>query len=124
MFLAGHPPQRCFGLQSHCAPCYFFNQASFIPLISLLVRVAYILHMSLRIGDLTVLIWKAFVQSYIEKTVSSLIFAHQCSMSPKRCNTVQTMPKHAEHQIIDLILGLHHSSSNAHRSSGRHVGGG
>jgi hypothetical protein len=36
--------------------------------------------MSLRIGDLTVLnvlIWKAFVQSYIEKTVSSLIFAHQ-----------------------------------------------
>ncbi|GFU82987.1 uncharacterized protein TNCV_935901 [Trichonephila clavipes] len=37
--------------------------------------------MSLRIGDLTVLnvlIWKAFVQSYIEKTVSSLIFAHQC----------------------------------------------
>ncbi|GFV67261.1 retrovirus-related Pol polyprotein from transposon 17.6 [Trichonephila clavipes] len=39
--------------------------------------------MSLRIGDLTVLnvlIWKAFVQSYIEKTVSSLIFAHQCSI--------------------------------------------
>ncbi|GFW71951.1 hypothetical protein TNCV_3221271 [Trichonephila clavipes] len=37
--------------------------------------------MSLRIGDLTVLnvlIWKASVQSYIEKTVSSLIFAHQC----------------------------------------------
>ncbi|GFV97128.1 transposable element Tcb1 transposase [Trichonephila clavipes] len=53
----------------------------FIPLISLLVSVAYTLHMSLRIGDLTVLnelIWKAFVQSYIEKTVSSLIFAHQC----------------------------------------------
>ncbi|GFV13457.1 transposable element Tcb2 transposase [Trichonephila clavipes] len=81
MFLAGHPSQECFGLQSHCAPCYFFNQASFIPLISLLISVAYILHMSLRIGDLTVLnvlIWKAFVQSYIEKTVSSLIFAHQC----------------------------------------------
>ncbi|GFT86107.1 hypothetical protein TNCV_3257171 [Trichonephila clavipes] len=39
--------------------------------------------MSLRIGDLTVLnvlIWKAFVQSYIEKPVSSLIFAHQCNM--------------------------------------------
>ncbi|GFW35246.1 transposable element Tcb2 transposase [Trichonephila clavipes] len=35
-FLAGHPSQGCFGLQSHCAPCYFFNQASFIPLISLL----------------------------------------------------------------------------------------
>ncbi|GFT09812.1 transposable element Tcb2 transposase [Trichonephila clavipes] len=81
MFLAGHPPQGCFGLQSHCAPCYFFNQVSFIPLISLLVSVAYILHMSLRIGDLTVLnvlIWKAFVQSYIEKTVWSLIFAHHC----------------------------------------------
>ncbi|GFX10287.1 transposable element Tcb2 transposase [Trichonephila clavipes] len=31
MFLAGHPSQRCFGLQSHCAPCYFFNQASFDP---------------------------------------------------------------------------------------------
>ncbi|GFT31630.1 transposable element Tcb2 transposase [Trichonephila clavipes] len=31
MFLAGHPSQRCFGLQSHCAPCYFFNQASFYP---------------------------------------------------------------------------------------------
>ncbi|GFV54082.1 hypothetical protein TNCV_1072051 [Trichonephila clavipes] len=29
MFLAGHPSQRCFGLQSHCAPCYYFNQASF-----------------------------------------------------------------------------------------------
>ncbi|GFV67143.1 transposable element Tcb2 transposase [Trichonephila clavipes] len=29
IFLAGHPSQGCFGLQSHCAPCYFFNQASF-----------------------------------------------------------------------------------------------
>ncbi|GFV97065.1 transposable element Tcb2 transposase [Trichonephila clavipes] len=44
MFLAGHPSQGCFGLQSHCAPCYFFNQAYFIPLISLLVSVAYITH--------------------------------------------------------------------------------
>ncbi|GFV29333.1 dachshund homolog 1 [Trichonephila clavipes] len=31
MFLAGHPSLGCFGLQSHCAPCYFFNQASFYP---------------------------------------------------------------------------------------------
>ncbi|GFV99387.1 transposable element Tcb2 transposase [Trichonephila clavipes] len=31
MFLAGHPSQGCFGLQSHCAPCYFFNQAAFYP---------------------------------------------------------------------------------------------
>ncbi|GFT29602.1 hypothetical protein TNCV_4890521 [Trichonephila clavipes] len=31
MFLTGHPSQGCFGLQSHCAPCYFFNQASFYP---------------------------------------------------------------------------------------------
>ncbi|GFX03827.1 transposable element Tcb2 transposase [Trichonephila clavipes] len=31
MFLAGHPSQGCVGLQSHCAPCYFFNQASFYP---------------------------------------------------------------------------------------------
>ncbi|GFY09735.1 transposable element Tcb2 transposase [Trichonephila clavipes] len=31
MFLAGHPSQGCFGLQSHGAPCYFFNQASFYP---------------------------------------------------------------------------------------------
>ncbi|GFX53507.1 transposable element Tcb2 transposase [Trichonephila clavipes] len=31
MFLAGHPSQGCFGLPSHCAPCYFFNQASFYP---------------------------------------------------------------------------------------------
>ncbi|GFW41232.1 transposable element Tcb2 transposase [Trichonephila clavipes] len=31
MFLAGHPSQGFFGLQSHCAPCYFFNQASFYP---------------------------------------------------------------------------------------------
>ncbi|GFU00790.1 transposable element Tcb2 transposase [Trichonephila clavipes] len=31
MFLAGHPSQGCFGLQSHCASCYFFNQASFYP---------------------------------------------------------------------------------------------
>ncbi|GFS52269.1 transposable element Tcb2 transposase [Trichonephila clavipes] len=38
-----------------------------------------IVSMGRPIGDLTVLnvlIWKAFVQSYIEKTVSSLIFAH------------------------------------------------
>ncbi|GFV75516.1 transposable element Tcb2 transposase [Trichonephila clavipes] len=70
MFLAGHPSQGCFGLQSHCAPSYFSIKLLFIPLISLLVSVAYILHMSLRIGDLTVLnvfIWKAFVQSYIQK---------------------------------------------------------
>ncbi|GFV45233.1 hypothetical protein TNCV_127051 [Trichonephila clavipes] len=31
MCLAGHPSQGCFGLQSHCALCYFFNQASFYP---------------------------------------------------------------------------------------------
>ncbi|GFV44897.1 transposable element Tcb2 transposase [Trichonephila clavipes] len=31
MFLAGHSSQRCFGLQSHFAPCYFFNQTSFYP---------------------------------------------------------------------------------------------
>ncbi|GFS48947.1 uncharacterized protein TNCV_2656961 [Trichonephila clavipes] len=31
MFLAGHPSQGCFGLQSHCAPCYFFNKAYFYP---------------------------------------------------------------------------------------------
>ncbi|GFU72206.1 transposable element Tc3 transposase [Trichonephila clavipes] len=31
MFLAGPPSQGCLGLQSHCAPCYFFNQASFYP---------------------------------------------------------------------------------------------
>ncbi|GFU94857.1 transposable element Tcb2 transposase [Trichonephila clavipes] len=31
MFLARHPSQGCFGLQSHRAPCYFFNQASFYP---------------------------------------------------------------------------------------------
>ncbi|GFV92273.1 transposable element Tcb2 transposase [Trichonephila clavipes] len=78
MFLAGHPSQGCFGLQSHCAPCCFFNQASFYP-----SDFSFTLHMSLRIGDLTllnVLIWKAFVQSYIEETVSSLIFAHQWTL--------------------------------------------
>ncbi|GFV05734.1 transposable element Tcb2 transposase [Trichonephila clavipes] len=52
MFLAGHPSQGCFGLQSHCAPCYFFNQASFIPLISLLVSVAYITHVTYILGIL------------------------------------------------------------------------
>ncbi|GFX61380.1 transposable element Tcb2 transposase [Trichonephila clavipes] len=31
-FLAGHPSQGCFGSQSHCAPCYFFNQVSFLSL--------------------------------------------------------------------------------------------
>ncbi|GFU72628.1 transposable element Tcb2 transposase [Trichonephila clavipes] len=31
MFFAGHPSQGCFGLQSHCVTCYFFNQASFYP---------------------------------------------------------------------------------------------
>ncbi|GFT29157.1 transposable element Tcb2 transposase [Trichonephila clavipes] len=40
------------GLQSHCAPCYFFNQASFIPLISLLVSVAYIIHVLTYWGSL------------------------------------------------------------------------
>ncbi|GFU22118.1 transposable element Tcb2 transposase [Trichonephila clavipes] len=40
MFLAGHPSQGCFGLQSHCAPCYFFNQASFYPSDSLIVFLA------------------------------------------------------------------------------------
>ncbi|GFV87739.1 transposable element Tcb2 transposase [Trichonephila clavipes] len=45
MFLAGHPSQGCFGLQSHCAPCYFFSQASFYPSdFSFLVSVAYITH--------------------------------------------------------------------------------
>ncbi|GFV38436.1 transposable element Tcb2 transposase [Trichonephila clavipes] len=81
----------CFLLDTHHRDVSAFSRIAlhatfsikllFIPLISLLVSVAYILHMSLRIGDLTVLnvlIWKAFVQSYIEKTVSSLIFAHQC----------------------------------------------
>ncbi|GFT95554.1 transposable element Tcb2 transposase [Trichonephila clavipes] len=35
MFLAGPSSQGCFGLQSHCAPCYFFNiKLLFIPLIS------------------------------------------------------------------------------------------
>ncbi|GFU61175.1 transposable element Tcb2 transposase [Trichonephila clavipes] len=29
MFLAGHPSQGCFGLQSHVAPCYFFKLTSF-----------------------------------------------------------------------------------------------
>ncbi|GFW17708.1 transposable element Tcb2 transposase [Trichonephila clavipes] len=81
----------CFLLDTHHRDVSAFSRIAlhatfsikllFIPLISLLLSVAYILHMSLRIGDLTVLnvlIWKAFVQSYIEKTVSSLIFAHQC----------------------------------------------
>ncbi|GFX82381.1 transposable element Tcb2 transposase [Trichonephila clavipes] len=31
MFLAGHRSQGCFDLQSHLAPCYFFNQASLYP---------------------------------------------------------------------------------------------
>ncbi|GFU82082.1 transposable element Tcb2 transposase [Trichonephila clavipes] len=36
MFLAGLPSLGCFGLLSHCAPCYFFNiKLLFIPLISL-----------------------------------------------------------------------------------------
>ncbi|GFY35584.1 transposable element Tcb2 transposase [Trichonephila clavipes] len=30
-FLSGHPSQGCLGLQSHCAPCDFFNTASFYP---------------------------------------------------------------------------------------------
>ncbi|GFU27428.1 transposable element Tcb2 transposase [Trichonephila clavipes] len=90
----------CFLLDTHHKDVSAFSRIElhatfsikllFIPLISLLVSVAYILHMSLRIGDLTVLnvlIWKAFVQSYIEKTVSSLIFAHQCisSLPVSRC---------------------------------------
>ncbi|GFV13636.1 transposable element Tcb2 transposase [Trichonephila clavipes] len=87
----------CFLLDTHHRDVSAFSRIAlhatfsikllFIPLISLLVSVAYILHMSLRIGDLTVLnvlIWKAFVQSYIEKTVSSLIFAHQCNLCTTR----------------------------------------
>ncbi|GFS86904.1 hypothetical protein TNCV_216231 [Trichonephila clavipes] len=71
----------CFLLDTHHRDvethATFSIKLLFIPLISLLVSVAYILHMSLRIGDLTVLnvlIWKAFVQSYIEKTVSCILF--------------------------------------------------
>ncbi|GFX98627.1 transposable element Tcb2 transposase [Trichonephila clavipes] len=53
MFLAGHPSQG-FLPSVALRTCYFFNQAPFlIPLISLLLSVAYIT-MSLRIGDLTV----------------------------------------------------------------------
>ncbi|GFV73423.1 uncharacterized protein TNCV_3389391 [Trichonephila clavipes] len=45
-------------------------------------------------------------------------------MSPGQCNTGLTMPRHAEYQIINLILGiLHHSSSNVIQSSGRQVEG-
>ncbi|GFS68942.1 transposable element Tcb2 transposase [Trichonephila clavipes] len=32
MFLAGHPSQGCFGLQSHCAPCYIFKSSFFLSL--------------------------------------------------------------------------------------------
>ncbi|GFT00005.1 transposable element Tcb2 transposase [Trichonephila clavipes] len=83
----------CFLLDTHHRDVSVFSRIAlhatfsikllFISLISFLVSVAYILHMSLRIGDLTVLnvlIWKAFVQSYIEKTVLYLIFAHQCNL--------------------------------------------
>ncbi|GFX67318.1 hypothetical protein TNCV_4657891 [Trichonephila clavipes] len=46
MFLAGHPSQGCFGLQSHCIAldATFSIKLLFIPLISLLVSVAYIAH--------------------------------------------------------------------------------
>ncbi|GFW92037.1 transposable element Tcb2 transposase [Trichonephila clavipes] len=45
MFLAGHPSQGCFGLQSHFALHATFSiKLLFIPLISLLVSVAYITH--------------------------------------------------------------------------------
>ncbi|GFT63538.1 uncharacterized protein TNCV_870111 [Trichonephila clavipes] len=46
MFLAGHLSQGCFGLQSHCTPCYFFNQASFYPSDFSLTpcRIPYTLH--------------------------------------------------------------------------------
>ncbi|GFV13135.1 hypothetical protein TNCV_4070751 [Trichonephila clavipes] len=44
-------------------------------------------------------------------------------MSPERCNTGLTTPRHAEYQTTNLIWGiLLHSSSNALRSSGRQVG--
>ncbi|GFU87226.1 transposable element Tcb2 transposase [Trichonephila clavipes] len=81
MFLAGHPSQGCFGLQSHCAPCYFFNKASFYPSDFSFSKCCLHYTCPYVFGDLTVLnvlIWKAFVQSYIEKTISSLIFPHQC----------------------------------------------
>ncbi|GFS95699.1 uncharacterized protein TNCV_250961 [Trichonephila clavipes] len=92
MFLAGHPHHGDVSAFSRIALHATFSiKLLFIPLISLLVSVAYILHMSLRIGDLTVLnvlIWKAFVQSYIEKTVSSLIFAHLCRPQANRTERV------------------------------------
>ncbi|GFT58885.1 transposable element Tcb2 transposase [Trichonephila clavipes] len=44
IFLAGHLSQGCFGLQSHCAPCYFFNKASFYPSDFSLLSVACITH--------------------------------------------------------------------------------
>ncbi|GFV32553.1 transposable element Tcb2 transposase [Trichonephila clavipes] len=79
IFLAGHPSQGCFGLQSHCVPCYFFNQLLFIPLISLLISVAYITRpYALGSYGIKCVDLETFAKNYIEKTVSSLIFAQQC----------------------------------------------
>ncbi|GFY18911.1 transposable element Tcb2 transposase [Trichonephila clavipes] len=53
MFLAGHPSQECFGLQSHCAPCYFSVKLLFIPLISLFSKCCLHITHVLTYWDLT-----------------------------------------------------------------------
>ncbi|GFX33507.1 transposable element Tcb2 transposase [Trichonephila clavipes] len=69
MFLAEHPSQGCFGLQSHCDPCYFSIKL-LLPLISLLLSVAYITHVLTYWGSYGIKcvdLESFFVQSYIEK---------------------------------------------------------
>ncbi|GFW25316.1 transposable element Tcb1 transposase [Trichonephila clavipes] len=106
MFLAGHPSQGCFGLQSHCAPCYFFNKASFyLSDFSFSKCCLHITHV-LTYWDLTVLnvlIWKAFVQSYIEKAVLSLIFAHQCIYKGEKRLTHSLTDSLTNHDISGSI---------------------
>ncbi|GFT90980.1 transposable element Tcb2 transposase [Trichonephila clavipes] len=64
MFLAGHPSQGCFGLQSHCAPCYFFNQASFY-LSDFSFRMKKLVIMALYRSPLTVTLWpSSFLKKY------------------------------------------------------------
>ncbi|GFV25311.1 transposable element Tcb2 transposase [Trichonephila clavipes] len=73
MFLAGHPSQGCFWPSVALRSMLLFQSSFFYPSDFSFSKCCLHLHMSLRIGDLTVLnvlIWKAFVQKVILKKLS------------------------------------------------------
>ncbi|GFX17091.1 transposable element Tcb2 transposase [Trichonephila clavipes] len=95
MFLAVHPSQGCFGLQSHCAPCYFFNQASFYPsdfsFNNMLIK-----YQMIKFIDFCE-VW--FLPESVAK-VAAIVGNHRCHM-----------PRHRFKETLDVFLGYSRPSS-------------